>query len=202
MWFYAKDGEQHGPVEAEDIRSRLQSGDLSNGTLVWREGMAQWSPLGEVLELRDPVPASTEEGPESAEREDAATNIAPVSPAPSAAPVVTQMSQPAPQLVAPGAAEHDGADQYDSWDCEFLLRGIFDGNSSHYLRSYRTEAISRFPHSAIRRRDGHYGLILGYIITVLSILTVIAYVAFFVFAINAAPTSFPATPTPAPTLAP
>ena len=103
MWFYAKDGEQHGPVEAEDIRERLKSGDLSNGTLVWREGMAQWTALGEVLELREPVPASSdkEEIPASSESEGATVSAVPSSSDPYVAPAVTQLPQPAPQLVAP-----------------------------------------------------------------------------------------------------
>lgn len=64
MWFYAKDGEQQGPVAAELIRERLKAGELSDTTLVWKDGMAQWAPLGEVLELREPVPtpAAPQEG--------------------------------------------------------------------------------------------------------------------------------------------
>lgn len=83
MWFYAKDGEQQGPVAAEVIRERLQAGDINEATLVWKEGMAQWSPLGEVLELREPVPSS------------ASQDGAPVS---AAAPV---QSSPSPAAASP-----------------------------------------------------------------------------------------------------
>lgn len=83
MWFYAKDGEQQGPVAAEVIRERLRAGDITDATLVWKEGMAQWSPLGEVLELREPVPSS------------ASQDGAPVS---AAAPV---QSSPSPAAASP-----------------------------------------------------------------------------------------------------
>ncbi|MEM9080669.1 MAG: GYF domain-containing protein [Verrucomicrobiota bacterium] len=58
MWFYSKDQQQQGPVEADEIRQRLKAGELSNATLVWKEGMANWTPLGDVLELREPVPVT------------------------------------------------------------------------------------------------------------------------------------------------
>lgn len=84
MWFYAKEGEQHGPIEAGDLRNRVKSGELSNETLVWKEGMAQWAPMGEVLELRDPVPTAT--GPVTPTSAPAAATPEAVSPIPSPSP--------------------------------------------------------------------------------------------------------------------
>ena len=118
MWFYAKNGEQQGPVESDVIRERLKNGEISNGTLVWKEGMAQWSPLGEVLELREPVPvdATTDGAPTSggsasgepnseaavtspADSEGAAA--APSSVAPATEPAVQKEPLQAPTLVPP-----------------------------------------------------------------------------------------------------
>jgi peptidyl-prolyl cis-trans isomerase B (cyclophilin B) len=56
MWFYSKNNEQQGPVAADEIGELLRNGELSNSTLVWKEGMAQWTPLGEVPELREVAP--------------------------------------------------------------------------------------------------------------------------------------------------
>jgi hypothetical protein len=47
-WFYQKDGQQHGPVGEEALRSMFASGELSPTTLVWKEGMDDWKPAGQV----------------------------------------------------------------------------------------------------------------------------------------------------------
>lgn len=60
MWFYAKGDEQHGPVSTEELRERIKSGSVGQDELVWKEGLAQWTPVGQVLELREPVAASSE----------------------------------------------------------------------------------------------------------------------------------------------
>lgn len=51
MWYYEVSGSQQGPIEASEVHRRLSSGELSGQTLVWREGMANWLPLGQVPEL-------------------------------------------------------------------------------------------------------------------------------------------------------
>jgi hypothetical protein len=57
-WFYAIGGEQRGPVDDADVRAMLASGRLNADSLVWRDGMAQWSRLGDVPEFaaRPPPP--------------------------------------------------------------------------------------------------------------------------------------------------
>ena len=60
QWYYAAaDGEQQGPVQHGDIMRLLQDGTLSPSALVWREGMDQWRPAGEVLELWPTTPPNT-----------------------------------------------------------------------------------------------------------------------------------------------
>lgn len=51
MWYYEVSGSQQGPIEASEVHRRLDSGELSGQTLVWREGMVNWLPLGQVSEL-------------------------------------------------------------------------------------------------------------------------------------------------------
>jgi len=45
-WFYAHDGMPVGPVEETEFKRLVRSGVVGAETLVWREGMADWLPLG------------------------------------------------------------------------------------------------------------------------------------------------------------
>lgn len=56
-WYYAKDGRQNGPVSLEELIRLLATGTISAGDLVWREGMAAWTPAGEIPELAPPPPS-------------------------------------------------------------------------------------------------------------------------------------------------
>jgi hypothetical protein len=50
-WHYAKGGERHGPVSFATLRSMIVTGEVAQTDLVWREGMADWLPAGEVSEI-------------------------------------------------------------------------------------------------------------------------------------------------------
>lgn len=191
MWFYAKDGEQHGPVEAEDIRSRQKSGDLSHATLVWREGMAQWSPLGEVLELREPVPSAAGVVGGSIGASSSAT--------PSSA---GQMTQPAPQLVAPV--------QQNSMALVSMILGIVSivmcmgaltGIPAIICGHMARKQFRDSPVPQTGEGMATAGLLMGYIVTILSILGAIAYGVFIFTAFGAAASASGGpvvTPTPVP----
>src|SRR5512134_3009644 len=51
MLFYARNGQQHGPHQEEEIRALFTQGKLAADELVWREGMHGWAPLRSVLDL-------------------------------------------------------------------------------------------------------------------------------------------------------
>ena len=51
-WFYSLNGEQVGPVSAEEIKAKVASGQVSDSSLVWREGMADWVAFSTVAELQ------------------------------------------------------------------------------------------------------------------------------------------------------
>jgi len=57
-WFFAKDGQQHGPVTEDDLSDMLATGALSTDALVWTKEMKEWRPAKEVESLihRDPLP--------------------------------------------------------------------------------------------------------------------------------------------------
>jgi uncharacterized RDD family membrane protein YckC len=56
-WFYARNNQQNGPVTIDALLNLLRSGHVQPGDLVWREGMANWQPVGLVPELATSVAA-------------------------------------------------------------------------------------------------------------------------------------------------
>ena len=44
-WYYAVGGRQQGPVDDAQLDAMLQSGQINQDTLIWRDGMANWLPL-------------------------------------------------------------------------------------------------------------------------------------------------------------
>ena len=47
-WYYVQKGRQAGPVPEEGLVALVKEGAVRLDTPVWREGMEQWKPLGEV----------------------------------------------------------------------------------------------------------------------------------------------------------
>lgn len=50
-FYIAEGGQQVGPLDSDALHARVRSGSLKADTLVWRPGMAEWSPAGKVVEL-------------------------------------------------------------------------------------------------------------------------------------------------------
>jgi len=55
-WYWAKDGEQFGPLPEADLRERFLSGELPKDTLVWASGMQDWAPAQRVDGLMSEPP--------------------------------------------------------------------------------------------------------------------------------------------------
>lgn len=55
QWFYAKDGQQQGPVDTITLKTYLVSGRITQNDLVWKEGMAGWVAAGTLPELTQPA---------------------------------------------------------------------------------------------------------------------------------------------------
>ena len=47
-WFYAKDGQQAGPVDDAELDRLVTTGDIANSTLVWHSGLTNWQPYENV----------------------------------------------------------------------------------------------------------------------------------------------------------
>src|SRR5437016_5113668 len=54
QWYFARGGQQQGPVSLDALRNMLTSAQISAGDLVWCEGMPDWQPAGQVPALRPP----------------------------------------------------------------------------------------------------------------------------------------------------
>jgi uncharacterized membrane protein YhaH (DUF805 family) len=68
-WYFSRDGQQSGPLTYANLKEKADEGILRpRSDLVWKEGMADWIPIGEVdglferLEASSPPP-SPEFGP-------------------------------------------------------------------------------------------------------------------------------------------
>jgi len=51
QWYYTRGGQQAGPVSADQLRQMAATGQVAPNELVWREGMANWQPIGSVPDL-------------------------------------------------------------------------------------------------------------------------------------------------------
>lgn len=49
--YIAVSGQSTGPFDMNALRQQVQSGQLTRDSLVWKEGMANWAPAGQVPEL-------------------------------------------------------------------------------------------------------------------------------------------------------
>lgn len=64
-WYYVDAGRQAGPVDDAGLYALAAAGKLTNETLVWREGMPDWRPFGEVrhgLTVMPPEPGAAPGG--------------------------------------------------------------------------------------------------------------------------------------------
>ena len=52
-------GEQRGPYSPEEVRHMLQLGEVSSNDYAWKEGLADWVSINEILGQNSPPPRST-----------------------------------------------------------------------------------------------------------------------------------------------
>jgi Zn-dependent protease with chaperone function len=48
LWYYGDGDQRHGPVSTEELKGLATSGQLQPDDLVWKRGMAEWSPAGQI----------------------------------------------------------------------------------------------------------------------------------------------------------
>ena len=52
-YYVAVEGKQTGPFDKQTLAGQAKTGNLTQQTLVWTQGMKQWLPAGEVQALAD-----------------------------------------------------------------------------------------------------------------------------------------------------
>src|SRR5437879_5027942 len=50
-WYYVQDGVRRGPIGGAGLAQLAQSGDLAGTDLVWRDGLAHWTPADALKDL-------------------------------------------------------------------------------------------------------------------------------------------------------
>jgi uncharacterized membrane protein len=97
-WYYAINNEQKGPVNEAELKEMLAGNQIPTATLVWQEGMENWTPASSVQAFTFRPP------PAAAAPKSAAPPIAAARPAPSPTPAA------APAAAPSGSGEVDSAD--------------------------------------------------------------------------------------------
>jgi hypothetical protein len=77
MWYFGRDGRQEGPISDEQLRTMVSNGSLRREDLVWRDGMADWQPAGQIPGLPFPSPAAYAPPPTSSASSAPASPYAP-----------------------------------------------------------------------------------------------------------------------------
>ncbi len=55
IWFYSSNGTQSGPISHQELTAKVQSGEVRDTDLIWKEGMADWLPLNQVPDFAGSV---------------------------------------------------------------------------------------------------------------------------------------------------
>lgn len=50
-WYFEQGGQQQGPLVENELIRRLNTGELSKSSLVWKSGMAEWTKVESIAEL-------------------------------------------------------------------------------------------------------------------------------------------------------
>lgn len=50
-WYAAVNNQQVGPLDEAGLKEKIAAGQISRQTLIWKNGMAQWTPAERVMEL-------------------------------------------------------------------------------------------------------------------------------------------------------
>jgi uncharacterized membrane protein len=64
-WYYAVDNEQKGPINESELKEHLAGNKFPPDTLVWKDGMDNWTPANQVPAFsfrQPPIPAKIQPG--------------------------------------------------------------------------------------------------------------------------------------------
>lgn len=80
-WYYTTDGNQHGPIGATELQNKIASNQVPADTLVWQEGMTDWTKANTIPALStaatpsfNPTPSLTNPTPQPQSAQPGAMN--------------------------------------------------------------------------------------------------------------------------------
>ncbi|HEY3121348.1 MAG TPA: DUF4388 domain-containing protein [Vicinamibacteria bacterium] len=103
-WFYVQEEQRRGPVDLDVLVEMLASGQLPDGTLVWRHGLREWAPAQQVAEVADQLPPPLPAGAPAAKPPSPEEELPPPIPTAKPEPVPPEPATPEP-APADAAAE-------------------------------------------------------------------------------------------------
>lgn len=160
-WFYEKNSSQKGPVSTTELQALLSSAEITEKTMIWREGMGDWMQAGRVTEFahKPTTPAVS--------YEDAAPSTAAPSPV---------GYGPAPTVFPEVAARAEEAASFNTLGLISLIAGLLSLLICSQLVVALVFALVAIVtgHLARKKRNGKgmalTGLITGYLGVVVAIL--------------------------------
>ncbi len=135
-WHYAdRNRQRHGPVEGAELARLFHNGDVALDTLVWREGLAGWQPLGDFtaeLALLEPARAETD-----VDAEPSLEPLAPLAEDPYHVPAAAQASP----YAAPAAALHSDEGFHAGGDVVYA--GFWKRVAAYFIDAFVVGAASQ-----------------------------------------------------------
>ncbi len=101
MWYYSENNQQLGPISEEDLKQKTRSGGLKPATLVWKDGMSDWTSIAELPELAIAIQSFPAPAAPALSKPIASAN-------PYATPQSTLVQRPAMQMAPSGAYINSG----------------------------------------------------------------------------------------------
>lgn len=207
-WFYAKHGKSEGPVEESELRAKIASGEIGPDNLVWRQGMAEWTPLGKVSELAPgqapgavpppapPVEAAPPDAPATAPMQaPGSAPDGPVSPAPGGAPAPAAMlqNQPPPGMPTIAVPPPTSGLAIASLVCGIMSLMVcyvwaLVGIPAVICGHMALKQIGKADYAMSGRGMAIAGLVTGYLACLIQVLAIIGFVVLLNAASNGVPT--------------
>ena len=102
-WYYAVDNQQQGPVSHQEFKELVKNKTIKSDTLIWREGMAQWQPLAQVIKGKPTAQPAPPQAPRT-DPADASSTGSPIAPQQASGPEATSAPDTAAAHAAPSVA--------------------------------------------------------------------------------------------------
>lgn len=171
-WYYSRDNTQQGPVSDLEIRSLISTRQITEETMIWREGMEGWLPLKDVQDFQS----------------------AAVDPATSTNTPASYTTPQSPSGIAPGTAATTDGLAIASLVCGILsiaFCGLFTGIPAVICGHKSLNKIKANPSMVGGKVLAIIGLVTGYLSIAISVLILIAFIFGFMSQITEMPTETP-----------